>query len=127
MPESTGRKTIKAWVNGAVQDVSVPDVSYTEPSASFGGASALITTITLAAANWEGASSPYYQTVSSDFFTAHSMVDLQPSPAQLASWQDDGFAFATQNDNGTVKVYVAGGLPTVDITVQIRIQEVAVV
>ena len=120
-------KTIKAWVNGAVQEISVPDVEYTAPSSGMNGASALITTITLPAANWEGASSPYYQTISSDFFTENSMIDLQPTPAQLASWQDDGFAFATQNDNGAVKVYVAGGLPSGDITVQIKIQEVVVV
>lgn len=120
-------KTIKAWVNGAVQEISVPDVEYTAPSSGANGASALITTITLPAANWEGASSPYYQTISSDFFTENSMIDLQPTPAQLASWQDDGLAFATQNDNGAVKVYVAGGLPSSDIIVQIKIQEVAVV
>lgn len=120
-------KTIKAWVNGAVQEISVPDVEYTAPSSGMNGASVLITTITLPAANWEGASSPYYQTISSDFFTENSMIDLQPTPAQLASWQDDGFAFATQNDNGAVKVYVAGGLPSSDIAVQIKIQEVVVV
>jgi hypothetical protein len=120
-------KTIKAWVNGAVQDVSVPDVEYVAPSGGMSGASALITTITLPSANWEGASSPYYQTISSDYFSTNSMVDLQPTPEQLAAWQDDGFAFATQNDNGTVKVYVAGGLPTTDITVQVKIQEVIVV
>ena len=120
-------KTIKAWVNGAVQEISVPDVAYTAPSGGMNGASALITTITLPVASWEGASSPYYQAISSDFFTENSMIDLQPTPAQLASWQDDGLAFATQNDNGIVKVYVAGGLPSGDITVQIRIQEVAVV
>lgn len=121
-------KTIKAWVNGAVQDISVPDVEYTAPDSALGsGASALITTITLLAANWEGASSPYYQTITSDYFTDNSMIDLQPTPEQLASWQDDGLAFTTQNDNGTVKVYVSGGLPSSDITVQIKIQEVVIV
>lgn len=120
-------KTIKAWVNGAAQDISVPDVAYTAPSGSMSGASALITTITLPAADWEGAASPYYQTITSEYFTFNSMVDLQPTPEQLAAWQDDGLAFSTQNDNGTVKVYVSGGLPSSDITVQIKIQEVVIV
>ncbi len=121
-------KTIKAWVNGAVKNISVPDVAYTAPESALGnGASALITTITLPSADWEGASSPYYQTISSDYFTANSMVDLQPTPEQLAVWQDDGLAFSTVNDNGVVKVYVAGGLPDADITVQIKVQEVIVV
>lgn len=86
-----------------------------------------VMTISLLVSDWEGASSPYYQIITSDYFTANSMVDLQPTPEQLATWQDDGLAFATQNDNGTVKVFVAGGLPNADITVQIKVQEVIVV
>ena len=120
-------KTIKAWVNGAVQDISVPDVAYTAPSGGIGSASALITTITLPAADWEGASSPYFQTIASDYFTVNSMVDLQFTPEQLAILQDDGLAFNTVNDNGVVKVYVSGGLPSADITAQIKVQEVVIV
>ena len=86
-----------------------------------------VMTISLLVSDWEGASSPYYQIITSDYFTANSMVDLQPTPEQLVTWQDDGLAFATQNDNGTVKVFVAGGLPNADITVQIKVQEVIVV
>lgn len=121
-------KTIKSWVNGAVQNISVPDVAYTEPAITMEGkVSAVVATVTLPAADWEGSASPYYQTITSSIFTANSVVDLQPTPSQLAEWQDDGLAFNTANDNGTVRVYVAGGLPTTDITVQIKVQEVVVI
>lgn len=121
-------KTIKAWVNGAVQDISVPDVAYTAPIATIeDNISAIITTVTLPSANWSGAASPYSQTLESNYFTANSIVDLQPTPEQLTEWQDDGLAFTTSNDNRVVMVYVTGGKPTADITVQIKVQEVAVV
>lgn len=121
-------KIIKAWVNGAVQNISVPDVAYTAPATTIEDKiSAIITTATLPAANWHGGTAPYYQTLTSEFFTANSMVDLQPTPAQLAEWQDEGLAFATSNNSGNVTVYCAGGLPSEDIVVQIKIQEVALV
>lgn len=121
-------KIIKAWVNGAAQDISVLDMEYTAPAVTIeDNISAIITTATLTSANWEGAASPYSQILESSYFTANSMVDLQPTPEQLAEWQDDGLAFTTSNDNGVVMVYVTGGKPTADITVQIKVQEVAVV
>lgn len=74
--------------------------------------------------NWTGTASPYYQDVSYSYVTENSMVDLLPTPAQLAQWQEDGLAFTTQSGNGTVRVYVSGGKPTSTIAVQIKIQEV---
>lgn len=121
-------KTITAWVNGAVQSISVPDVAYTAPKVTIEDkVSALIATVTLPAADWAGSASPYYQTIDSNIFTANSMVDLQFTPEQLATLQDDGLAFTTQNNNGLVTVYVSGGLPADDMTVQIKVQEVAVI
>lgn len=128
-------KTITAWVNGAVQSITVNEITtYIEESTLEdrievleNKGSATISTVTLLATAWKGAASPYYQTLTSSIFTVNSMVDLQPTPEQLTAWQDDGLAFTTSNDNGTVKVYVSGGLPTTDITVQIKVQEVTVV
>ena len=121
-------KTIKAWINGAVQNISVPDVEYAAPTVTIeDNISAIITTVTLPSANWSGAASPYSQTLESSYFTANSIVDLQPAPEQLAEWQDEGLAFTTSNDGDVVMVYVAGGKPATDITVQIKVQEVAVV
>lgn len=125
-------KTIKAWVNGAVQNIEVEDVvsdpqplDYEERLAALEKATS-ISTVTLLADSWTGVNSPYFQTVTINGVTNNSMVDLQPTPEQLAVWQDEGWAFTTLNDSGTVYVYVAGGQPTEDITVQVKIQEVVV-
>lgn len=85
-----------------------------------------VTTITLAS-GWNGTASPYYQDVTLSCCTENSVVDLQPTHAQLASWQDSGLAFTTQSGNGTVRVYVAGGKPSGSISIQVKVQEVVVV
>lgn len=85
-----------------------------------------VTTITLAS-GWNGTASPYYQDVTLSCATETSVVDLQPTPAQLASWQDSGLVFTTQSGNGTVRVYVAGGKPSDSISIQVKVQEVVVV
>lgn len=125
-------KTIKAWVNGAVQNIEVEDIvsdpqpmDFEERLAALEKATS-ISTITLLADSWTGVNSPYSQTVTINGVTSNSMVDLQPTPEQLAVWQDEGWAFTTLNDSGTVYVYVAGGHPTEDITIQVKIQEVVV-
>lgn len=82
-----------------------------------------VTTINLVA-GWGGNSSPYYQDVTLSCCTETSVVDLQPTPAQLASWQDEGLAFTTQSGNGIVRVYVAGGKPSGAISIQVKVQEV---
>lgn len=85
-----------------------------------------VTTITLTS-NWVGDASPYYQDIALSCVTETSIVDLQPTPEQLNSWQDDGLAFTTLSGNGTVRVYVAGGKPSSAISVQVRVQEVTVI
>lgn len=85
-----------------------------------------VTTITLTS-NWVGDLSPYYQDIELSCVTETSIVDLQPTPEQLNSWQDDGIAFTTLSGNGTVRVYVAGGKPSSAISVQVRVQEVTVI
>lgn len=85
-----------------------------------------VTTITLAS-GWNGTASPYYQDVTLSCATETSVVDLQPTPTQLASWQDEGWAFTTQSGNGTVRVYVAGGKPSASINIQVKVHEVTVV
>lgn len=121
-------KTIIAWINGAAQSIEVPDVAYVAPPITMEDkVSALITMVTLSASNWEGTASPYAQTIMIDGVTSNSMVDLQPSPEQLVAWQDAGLAFTTSNSDGVINVYVSGDLPTEDIDVQVRIQEVVVI
>lgn len=82
-----------------------------------------VTTINLLA-GWGGTSSPYYQDVTLPCCTETSVVDLQPTPTQLAEWQDAGLAFTTQSGNGIVRVYVAGGRPSSAISIQVKVQEV---
>lgn len=85
-----------------------------------------VTSITLGT-SWSGNASPYYQDVALSCCTATSVVDIQPTYTQLADWQDDGLAFTTLSSDGSVRVYVAGGMPTETITVQVKVQEVVVV
>lgn len=85
-----------------------------------------VTSITLGT-TWSGSASPYYQDVALAPATETSMVTLQPTPEQLATWQDEGLAFTTLSGDGTVRVYVAGSLPSEAITVQVMVQEVTVV
>lgn len=85
-----------------------------------------VTTINLVA-GWGGTASPYYQDVTLSCCTETSVVDLQPTPTQLATWQDEGLAFSTQSGDGTVRVYVAGGKPSSAISVQVKVQEVTVI
>lgn len=127
-------KTITTWVNGATQSITVNEITtYIEESTledriiSLEDKATTISTVTLLAGMWQGDISPYSQTISLSNITTNSMVDLQPTPEQLTAWQDDGYAFTTVNDNGTVKVYVSGGLPEEDITIQVKVQEVTVV
>lgn len=127
-------KIIKAWIDGAVQEIEIEDVvsseqlpSVEERLVSLESKQAFITTITLLASAWTGDLSPYSQVITIDGVTSNSMIDLQPTPEQLATWQDEGLAFTTLNDNGTVYAYVAGDLPTEDISVQVKVQEVIVV
>ena len=82
------------------------------------------TTISLLAENWIADSLLYYQDIALDCVTENSMVNLQPNQMQLASWQDDGLAFTTYSSDGSVRVYVIGGLPEEDYIVQATIQEV---
>lgn len=83
-----------------------------------------LTTITLKTASWSGNTSLYSQEIELSCATETSMVNLQPTPSQLASWQDEGFAFTTYSHNGSVSVYVTGGKPTEDYTLQVIVQNV---
>ena len=125
-------KIIKAWVNGSAQNIEVEEIVSPEQELSIYERVEIlekgnvISTITLLADAWTGSANPYSQTVFINGITHNSMIDLQPTPEQLAEWQDEGLAFTTLNDNGTIYVYVSGGKPTEDITVQVKVQEVVI-
>jgi hypothetical protein len=79
--------------------------------------------VTLFAKNWIGDTSPYYQDIKLNCVTENSIVNLQPDQFQLVSWQNDGFAFTTYSSNGSVRIYISGGLPTEDYTVHVTVQD----
>jgi hypothetical protein len=86
-----------------------------------------ITTVTLPASGWVGATSPWSQVVTINGVTANSKIDLQPTAEQVDEMQDDDIALMAENDNGTVTVYALYSKPDVDYTMQALITEVLVV
>ena len=93
----------------------------------FGGGSGTgvkLTTITLYADNWKGATSPYSQVVAVEGVSVNSMVNLQPSVEQLEIFHDKDLAFVTENEEGVVTVFAIGDKPANDYTIQATILEV---
>ena len=88
------------------------------------GPVATIGTVTLRAANWTGSGNLYSQVVSIVGVTANSQVDLTPSVQQLLAFYEKDISFVTENDGGTVTVYVIGQKPQNDYTIQVTITEV---
>lgn len=88
------------------------------------GSAVKITEVTLLAANWKGAESPYSQVVDIADISVNSMVDLHPSVEQLEIFHDKDLAFTTENEDGVVTVFVIGDKPQNDYTIQVSIMEV---
>lgn len=95
------------------------------PFSSTGGAAMKLTAITLPAANWKGAQSPYAQEVAVDGVSVSSMVDLQPDGALLAQLGQQQILLYAENNEGIVTVFAVGDRPAVDLTVQASIAEVS--
>ena len=89
----------------------------------FGGSgmSAKLTEITLPAANWKGAESPYRQIVAVQGISVNSMVCIHPSVEQI---QGKRIAFTAENEAGVVTVYAYGDKPQEDYTMQVSLMEV---
>lgn len=93
-------------------------------SGSSGGATiGVITTPT----SWNGAKSPYSQTitVAEATVTENSKVDLQPSPLYFSILGSDGVtAMLVENNNGTLTLFAYGETPTSGIPLQCTVTEV---
>ena len=96
------------------------------PFSMGGGAAVKLTVITLPAAGWKGAASPYSQEVAVDGVSVSSMVDLQPDGALLELLRQQELTLYTENNEGIVTVFAVGDRPAQDITVQSSIVEVSV-
>ena len=81
--------------------------------------------ISLPAASWMGAESPYTQTVTISGITANSKVDIQMDATSLGVLIDSGTsAIWMENNNGTITAKCIGDKPNADMTVQVTITEV---
>jgi hypothetical protein len=88
------------------------------------GTGVKLTTITLYADKWKGATSPYSQVVDVEGVSVKSMVNLQPSVEQLEIFHDKDLAFVTENEEGVVTVFAVGDKPANDYSIQASILEV---
>jgi hypothetical protein len=93
---------------------------------SSGGAVAKISSVTLLASAWTGTGTLYSQVVSIPGITENSQVNLTPTVSQMSAFYDKDISFVTENDGGTVTVYVIGQKPTNDYTIPANIVEVRV-
>lgn len=114
-PDQPTDPNIQVWINTAEEGTGVVPVL------------PRIATITLAAANWTGASAPYSQAVTIATVTSATKVELNPTVAQIISLQNDDIALMADNDGGAVTVYSFGGKPSSNMTMQVTLQEVAYV
>ena len=128
-------KIIKAWIDGAVQDIEVEDIISPEQEPSIEDrlyaieqthSPEVIRSVTLLADAWVGDSSPYSQTVAIDGVTKYSKIDLQPDIEQLSVFYEKDVTFIAENNNGVVTVLCVGQKPMNDYVIQATMTEVIV-
>ena len=128
-------KIIRAWINGAIQDIEVEDMVSPEQSPSIEDrltaieqthSPEIVRSVTLLADAWEGTASPYSQVVTIDGVTQYSKIDLQPDAEQLSIFYEKDVAFIAENENGVVTVLCIGQKPMNDYVVQATMTEVIV-
>ena len=126
-------KIIKAWIDGAVQDIEVEDMTSQALAPnidarleSLENSVPRIAEVTLLASAWDGEAGLYSQVVEIDGTTEYSQVDLKPSAEQLEIFNDKEIGFVTENEDGVITVYLIGKKPDNDYTMQVSITEVNV-
>ena len=82
--------------------------------------------LSLPAANWTGSGRLFSQQVYIPDITSFKQVNLTPTVAQMAAFCEKDWCFLTENDGGTVTVYLFGEQPAEDLTMQAHIGEVTV-
>ena len=88
------------------------------------GSSGKITQVTLPAANWKNATSPYFQTVEVAGVSESSLINIQATKEQVAKMCIEGTALHMENDAGTVTAWAIGNKPAEDMVLQVSLTEV---
>jgi hypothetical protein len=88
------------------------------------GSSGKISTITLPAANWKNAESPFFQTVEVAGISEASKIDIQPNKEQVAQFCVEGTMLHIENDGGIATAYAIGTKPAEDLVLQVTLTEV---
>ena len=88
------------------------------------GSSGKITQVTLPAANWKNATSPYFQTVEVAGVSESSLIEIQATKEQVAKLCFEGTALHMENDAGTVTAWAIGTKPAEDMVLQVTLTEV---
>lgn len=81
--------------------------------------------VVLLAKDWVGDGDRYYQLIAVPGATAHSKVDLQPTPEQLEEFHYKTLGFTTENEGGVVTAFAIGDKPRGDHVIQVTLTEVA--
>lgn len=113
-PDEPTDPNVKVWINTSEDS----------------GAVALlprIATITLAANSWTGDANPWAQSITISGVTVNTKVDLQPTAAQIVALQDAEISLMVENNDGALTCYAIGNKPTTDYTMQVFLQEVALI
>jgi hypothetical protein len=133
--ECMSTKIIKAWINGAIQEIEVEDIVSPEQPLSIEDrllaieqthSPEIVRTVTLLADAWEGTDCRYSQVVTIDGVTKYSKIDLQPDAEQLSIFYEKDVAFLAENEDGIVTIVCIGQKPVNDYVIQATMTEVIV-
>ena len=108
------------------QDYGTNNGLTVEMAGPFGsvGSSGKIAQITLPAANWKNASSPFFQSVEVPGISESSKIDIQPNKEQVAKFCIDGTMLHIENNSGVATAYAIGTKPDEDLILQVTLTEV---
>lgn len=88
------------------------------------GSSGKIAQITLPAADWKNAVSPYFQVVEVPGISESSMVEIQATKEQIQLLCENGTAIHIENDSGVATAWAIGTKPAEDLVFQVTLTEV---
>lgn len=92
-----------------------------------GSTSAKLTEVTVRAADWKNAVSPFSQVVEVNGVSTNSRVDLYFKEDQIEAMAKKNLALVAVNDSGVITVFAYGSKPTEDITLDAVVLEVTAV